>query len=91
MKRRMPPFCFHCVLTGSPDHHHHIPALFRSHLPLPLEGDGDHVVYDVIMAVILMVAMMVVMMMMETDKVSTLAFARLINRTEVLYTFHFET
>ena len=46
-KTKTPPFCFYCVLTGSLDHHLHIPAPFRAHLPLPLEGDGDDVVYDV--------------------------------------------
>ena len=42
------------------------------------------------MATMMSMAVMV-MVVMETDKVSTLAFARLINRTDVLYTFHFET
>ena len=44
---KTPPFCLHCVLTGSLDHLHHLPALLLVHLPLPLEGDGDHVVHDV--------------------------------------------
>ena len=46
-KTKMPPFCFHFVLTGSLDQHLHTSAPFRAHLPLPLEGGGDHVVYDV--------------------------------------------
>ena len=60
-----------------------------------VEGATTMQVMVMMMSMMSMVAMMsmvvVVMVVMETDKVSTLAFARLINRTDVLYTFHFET